>query len=141
MMWGSRGRKPLCQLCLTATCRQHGELAYICYSKGDDNLTAPRKLGKNARIELRVTDQQKNYLVLKAAEQNKTLNDYVGNILQNYEYADKLTYIENIQKQKIKLLSNIANNLNQLARHCNSTNEAPQKDILLAMFDEIKKVR
>lgn len=104
-------------------------------------MTAPRKLGKNARIELRVTDQQKNYLVLKAAEQNKTLNDYVGNILQNYEYADKLTYIENMQKQKIKLLSNIANNLNQLARHCNSTNEAPQKDILLAMFDEIKKVR
>lgn len=104
-------------------------------------MTALRKLGKNARIELRVTDQQKNYLVLKAAEQNKTLNDYVGNILQNYEYADKLTYIENMQKQKIKLLSNIANNLNQLARHCNSTNEAPQKDILLAMFDEIKKVR
>ena len=102
---------------------------------------APRKLGKNARIELRVTDQQKNYLVLKAAEQNKTLNDYVGNILQNYEYADKLTYIENIHKQKIKLLSNIANNLNQLARHCNTLKEAPQKDILMQIFDAIKKIR
>lgn len=104
-------------------------------------MTAPRKLGKNARIELRVTDQQKNYLVLKAAEQNKTLNDYVGNILQNYEYADKLTYIENMQKQKIKLLSNIANNLNQLAKHCNSVHEAPQKDILLSIFGELKKIR
>lgn len=104
-------------------------------------MTAPRKLGKNARIELRVTDQQKNYLVLKAAEQNKTLNDYVGNILQNYEYADKLTYIENMQKQKIKLLSNIANNINQLACHCNTVSEAPQKDILLSIFDEIKKIR
>ena len=104
-------------------------------------MTASRKLGKNARIEVRVTDQQKNYLVLKAAEQNKTLNDYVGNILQNYEYADKLTYIENMQKQKIKLLSNIANNINQLARHCNTVSEAPQKDILLSIFDEIKKIR
>ena len=104
-------------------------------------MTAPRKLGKNARIELRVTDQQKNYLVLKAAEQNKTLNDYVGNILQNYEYADKLTYIENMQNQKIKLLSNIANNLNQLAKHCNSVHEAPQKDILLSIFGELKKIR
>ena len=104
-------------------------------------MTGPRKLGKNARIELRVTDQQKNYLVLKAAEQNKTLNDYVGNILQNYEYADKLTYIENIHKQKIKLLSNIANNLNQLARHCNTLKEAPQKDILMQIFDAIKKIR
>lgn len=102
---------------------------------------ASRKLGKNARIELRVTDQQKNYLVLKAAEQNKTLNDYVGNILQNYEYADKLTYIENMQKHKIKLLSNIANNINQLAKHCNSVQEAPQKDILLSIFGELKKIR
>lgn len=104
-------------------------------------MTAPRKLGKNARIELRVTDQQKNYLVLKAAEQNKTLNDYVGNILQNYEYADKLTYIENIQKQKIKLLSNIANNINQLARHCNTAKEAPQKEILMQIFEALKKIR
>ena len=140
-MWGSRGRKPLCQLCLTATCRQHGELAYICYSNGDDNLTSSKKLNKNARVQLRMTEQLKDYLVLKAAEQNKTLNDYIGGILQNFDYAAKLAAIEAIQKQKIKLLSNIANNLNQLAKHCNSVQEAPQKDILLSIFDEIKKIR
>ena len=50
-------------------------------------MTAIRKLGKNARIELRVTDQLKNYLVLKAAENNKTLNDYVSNILLHFEYV------------------------------------------------------
>lgn len=132
---------PLCQLCLTASCRQHGELAYICYTMGDDNLTATRKLGKNARIELRTTEQLKDYLVLKAAEQNKTLNDYIGGILQNFEYAEKLAAIEAAQKQKIKLLSNIANNLNQLSKHCNSVHEAPQKELLLQIFDEIKKIR
>lgn len=104
-------------------------------------MTANRKLGKNARIELRTTEQLKNYLLLKASEQNKTLNDYIGGILQNFEYADRLSAIESSQKQKIKLLSNIANNLNQLARHCNSVDEAPQKDILVQIFDEIKKIR
>lgn len=132
---------PLCQLCLTASCRQHGELAYIYYLNGDDNLTSSKKLNKNARVELRMTSQLKNYLVLKAAENNKTLNDYIGDILLNFEYAKKLNEIEANQKQKIKLLSNIANNINQLARHCNTVSEAPQKDILLSIFDEIKKIR
>ena len=77
----------------------------------------------------------------KAAEQNKTLNDYICNILQNFEYADRLSAIETSQKQKIKLLSNVANNLNQLARHCNSTNEAPKKELLMQFFDELKKIR
>lgn len=104
-------------------------------------MTVNRKLGKTARIELRVTPQIKNYVVLKATENNKTLNDYINNILQNFEYADQLSAIETAQKQKIKLLSNIANNLNQLARHCNTEKEAPQKDILMQIFNEIKKIR
>lgn len=104
-------------------------------------MTVNRKLGKTARIELRVTPQIKNYVVLKATENNKTLNDYINNILQNFEYADKLSAIETAQKQKIKLLSNIANNLNQLARYCNTEKEAPQKDILMQIFNEIKKIR
>lgn len=104
-------------------------------------MTSSKKLNKNARVQLRMTEQLKDYLVLKAAEQNKTLNDYIGGILQNFDYAEKLAAIEAIQKQKIKLLSNIANNLNQLAKHCNSVHEAPQKEILLSIFDEIKKIR
>lgn len=104
-------------------------------------MTVNRKLGKTARIELRVTPQIKNYVVLKATENNKTLNDYINNILQNFEYADKLSAIETAQKQKIKLLSNIANNLNQLARYCNTEKEAPQKEILLQIFDAIRKIR
>lgn len=104
-------------------------------------MTSSKKLNKNARVQLRMTEQLKDYLVLKAAEQNKTLNDYIGGILQNFDYAEKLAAIEAIQKQKIKLLSNIANNLNQLAKHCNSVHETPQKEILLSIFDEIKKIR
>lgn len=88
-----------------------------------------------------MTEQLKDYLVSKAAEQNKTLNDYIGDILLNFEYAEKLSAIELIQKQKIKLLSNIANNINQLARQCNTAKEAPQKDILMQIFEALKKIR
>ena len=84
--------------------------------------------------------QLKNYLVLKATENNKTLNDYIGDILQNFEYAEQLMQIDSIQKQKIKLLLNIANNINQLARHCNTIKEAPQRDILNAIFNELKRM-
>lgn len=104
-------------------------------------MTSTKKLNKNARVQLRMTDQLKNYLVLKASENNKTLNDYIGNILQNFEYAEKLAAIEAAQKQKIKLLANIANNINQLSRHCNTAKEAPQKDILMQIFDAIRKIR
>lgn len=103
-------------------------------------MTTTKKLGKNARVELRMPLQLKNYLVLKATENNKTLNDYIGDILQNFGYAEKLSEIEATQKQKIKLLSNIANNINQLARHCNTIKEAPQRDILNAIFNELKRM-
>lgn len=103
-------------------------------------MTTTKKLGKNARVELRMPLQLKNYLVLKATENNKTLNDYIGDILQNFEYAEQLMQIESIQKQKIKLLLNIANNINQLARHCNTIKEAPQRDILNAIFNELKRM-
>lgn len=103
-------------------------------------MTTTKKLGKNARVELRMPLQLKNYLVLKATENNKTLNDYIGDILQNFGYAEKLNEIEATQKQKIKLLSNIANNINQLARHCNTIKEAPQLDILNAIFNELKRM-
>lgn len=104
-------------------------------------MTSSKKLNKNARVELRMTSQLKNYLVLKAAENNKTLNDYIGDILLNFEYAEKLNEIEANQKQKIKLLSNIANNINQLARHCNTEKETPQKEILMQIFEALKKIR
>lgn len=100
-----------------------------------------QKTGKNCDLHLRVDAQLKIFITDKAKETHKTINDYCIDILRNFDYADRLTTIEAAQKHKIKLLSNIANNLNQLARHCNSTNEAPQKDILMQIFDALKKIR
>lgn len=120
---------------------QRGELASQHISKRGDILVPRQKTGKNADLHLRVDAQLKLYVSNKAREAHKSINDYCIDILRNYEYADRLLTIESAQKQKIKLLSNIANNLNQLAKHCNSVHEAPQKEILLSIFDEIKKIR
>lgn len=120
---------------------KRGELASQHISKRGDILVPRQKTGKNADLHLRVDAQLKLYVSNKAREAHKSINDYCIDILRNYEYADRLLTIESAQKQKIKLLSNIANNLNQLAKHCNSVHEAPQKEILLSIFDEIKKIR
>ena len=120
---------------------QRGELASQHISKRGDILVPRQKTGKNADLHLRIDAQLKLYVSNKAREAHKSINDYCIDILRNYEYADRLLTIESAQKQKIKLLSNIANNLNQLAKHCNSVHEAPQKEILLSIFDEIKKIR
>lgn len=99
------------------------------------------KTKKKCDLHLRVSEQTKILIVNKANEADKTINNYCTDILKNYEYAEKLTAIEITQKQKIKLLSNIANNINQLARHCNTAKEAPQKEILMQIFEALKKIR
>ena len=134
------GESPSCQLLLVPLWYQQ-QLALRYISKRGDKLEPRKKTGKNADLHLRVDAQLKLFVSNKARETHKTINDYCIDILRNFEYADRLLAIESAQKQKIKLLGNIANNLNQLAKHCNSTNEAPKKEILLAIFDDIKKVR
>ena len=103
-------------------------------------MAAGKKLNRNARIELRTTEQLKNYLVQKAAENNKTVNDYCTDVLKNFEYAEQLMQIESIQKQIIKLLLNIAIYIYQLARYCNTFKEAPQREILNGIFNELKRM-
>lgn len=103
---------------------------------------APKlKTGKNCDLHLRVNTQLKIYIANKAAENNKTINDYCTDILKNYKYANHLMNIEATQKKKVRLLSNLANNLNQLAKLCNSEKEAPQKEMLLAMWNDLKAIR
>ncbi len=103
---------------------------------------APKsKTGKNCDLHLRVNTQLKIYIANKASENNKTINDYCTDILKNYKYANQLMNIEAIQKKKVRLLSNLANNLNQLAKLCNSEKEAPQKEMLLAMWNDLKAIR
>lgn len=100
-----------------------------------------QKTGKDCDLHLRISNQLKIYITNKAAENNKTINDYCTDILKNFEYATQLMQIEAIQKKKVRLLSNLASNLNQLSKLCNSEKEAPQKEILIAMWNDLKAIR
>ena len=73
------------------------------------------KLGKTARLVLRLLPEQKIFIVDKARNANKTINEFCTDILLNFEYVDQLQRIENMQRKKLALLQNLANNINQIA--------------------------
>lgn len=95
------------------------------------------KLGKTARLVLRLKPEQKILIVNKARNTNKTINNFCTDIILNFEYVDQLQRIENMQRKKLFLLQNLANNINQIAAHCNTFETAPQKQVLEQLLKEI----
>lgn len=95
------------------------------------------KLGKTARLVLRLKPEQKILIVNKAKAANKTINDFCTDILLNFKYVDQLQKIENMQRKKLFLLQNLANNINQIAVQCNTFETAPQKEILQQLLKEV----
>jgi len=95
------------------------------------------KLGKTARLVLRLKPEQKILIVNKARNANKTINNFCTDIILNFEYVDQLQRIENMQRKKLFLLQNLANNINQIAAHCNTFETAPQKQVLEQLLKEI----
>lgn len=57
------------------------------------------KLGKTARLVLRLLPEQKILIVNKAKSANKTINDFCTDIILNFEYIDQLQRIENMQRK------------------------------------------
>lgn len=57
----------------------------------------------------------------------------------NFKYVDQLQRIEEKQKKRLALLQNIANNINQLAAHCNTVDTAPQKMLLIELLKQVSK--
>lgn len=97
------------------------------------------KLGKTARLVLRLLPEQKILIVNKAKSANKTINDFCTDIILNFEYVDQLQRIENMQRKKLALLQNLANNINQIAAYCNKFETAPQMQILQKLLQEVSK--
>lgn len=88
---------------------------------------------------LRLKPEQKILIVNKAKAANKTINDFCTDILLNFKYVDQLQKIENMQRKKLFLLQNLANNINQIAVHCNTFETAPQKEILQQLLKEVSQ--
>lgn len=97
------------------------------------------KLGKTARLVLRMLPDQKILIVNKAKNANKTINEFCTDIILNFKYVDQLQRIENMQRKKLALLQNLANNINQIAAHCNTFETMPEKQILQQLLKEVTK--
>lgn len=92
-------------------------------------------------IYLRVDPKLKDFLVASARVNCKTLNTFCVDILSDRRKIKTLIAIEKSNHEIAKLFVAIGNNINQLARHCNSTGEAATPEQLLQILDEAKAMQ
>ena len=90
-----------------------------------------KKTNKTERINLRVTPKVKTYLVDGAIADGITLKETVNALA-----AKTKAY-----KESANLFARIGVNINQLARHCNSTGEAATPEQLLQILNEAKAMQ
>ncbi|MBO5404042.1 MAG: plasmid mobilization relaxosome protein MobC [Phascolarctobacterium sp.] len=100
-----------------------------------------KKTNKTERINLRVTPKVKTYLVDGAIADGITLNEFCLRILQNTETVNALAAKTKAYKESANLFARIGVNINQLARHCNSTGEAATPEQLLQILNEAKAMQ
>ena len=83
---------------------------------------------KNKIISCRVSESEYNYI----KNHNIKIYDMI------FYFLNDTT--KEMKKEKNKLLYNIANNLNQLAKHCNTTKQAPTLKEIKEIKELIKSV-
>lgn len=92
-------------------------------------------------IYLRVNPKLKDFLVEAARVNRKTLNTFCVDILSDKRKIKTLVAIEKSNHEIAKLFVAIGININQLARHCNTTGEAATPEQLLQILDEAKEMQ
>lgn len=97
-----------------------------------------RKTNKTERINLRVSPKLKEALEVSAMKEGLTLNEFCIQVLKNKETTRVLLAKSKAYKESAKMFSKMGININQLARHCNSTKEAATPKQLIQILDEAK---
>lgn len=92
-------------------------------------------------IYLRMDPKLKNFLVETARANCKTVNSLCVDILGNRKRTKTLMEIEKSNREIVRLFAAMGNNLNQLARHCNTTGEAAKPKQLLQILEEAKAMQ
>lgn len=92
-------------------------------------------------LYLRIEPKLKSFLAESARANCKTLNSFCVDVLGNRKKIKTLIAIEKSNREVVKLFVAIGNNINQLARRCNSTGEAATPEQLLQILNEAKKMQ
>ena len=100
-----------------------------------------KKTNRTARLNLRVSPELKEQLENGAIANGITLNEFCLRILENKETANALVAKAKAYKESANLFSKMGININQLARQCNTTDEAATPQQLLQILDEAKAMQ
>lgn len=100
-----------------------------------------KKTNRTARLNLRISPELKSLLEAKAMAESVTLNEFCLRILENKETVNALVVKAKAYKESSNLFARMGVNINQLARHCNSTGEAATPEQLLQILDEAKSMQ
>lgn len=100
-----------------------------------------KKTNKIKRLNLRVTPELKEQLENGAIANGITLNEFCLRILSNKECTKVLNAKAKAYKESANLFAKMGVNVNQLARHCNSTGETATPEQLLKILDEAKAMQ
>ena len=100
-----------------------------------------KKTNRTARLNLRVTPELQERLEDGAIANGITLNEFCLRILENKETANALVVKEKAYTESANLFAKMGININQLARHCNTTGEAATPEQLLQILDEARQMQ
>ena len=100
-----------------------------------------KKTTKTKRLNLRITPALKERLEDGVIAEGITLNEFCLRILRNKETVNALEIKAKAYKESAKLFAKMGININQLARHCNSTGEGATPEQLLQILSEAKEMQ
>jgi hypothetical protein len=84
---------------------------------------------RSAWLKLRVSPSEKATIVAKAEIQGQTVTDFLRQRALDYRLR-----VSPLEKERIRLIARIGNNLNQLARWCNTyKSQAEVLEVLVAL--------
>lgn len=101
---------------------------------------AQKSLGKT-RLEIRISPELKNKLLLSAKKHHMTVSQYCGQILCDERKVDVLDKLLSANKRMIILQAKIGNNINQIAKRCNESGVGPSNETIRLLVDYIEETK
>lgn len=96
---------------------------------------------KTAELHLRINPQLKEFLSKEAKSIDKTLNDFCNDILRNRKNIKLIVAMDKSNREVARLYSSMSNNINQIAKYCNSTGQCATSQQLLDVLKKAERMQ
>jgi len=92
-------------------------------------------------LHLRVNPKLKEFLVQQAELNDQTLNTFCICILKNTNLVKATILKSKAEKASLKLFSSMSNNINQLARRCNTEDNSATEEQLRMILEQAQVMK